>query len=272
MPLSVEAADGLARLHLGWWTAAPLAENLGLSLRLTTLDGREIFTSQFDTQPGYGYLPSSSWPRGAWTADWLTLTLPDPTAEPPPYALLVALYDLASGRPRLTRRLGELHPTAAGALAFQPNQLSFVLPPSAVPLEATFSAAGKPILKLSGYELNKMTPGEAAVDITLYWEALGEIAADYTVFVHLLDPATGQPIAQHDAMPRHNSYPTSQWTPGEIVADPARLDVSEVAVGSYPLTAGFYLRQGEQFVRLTATDSAGNPIPNNAVLITTLQR
>ena len=44
------------------------------------------------------------------------------------------------------------------------------------------------------------------------------MAADYTVFVHLLD-AAGNVLAQGAAPPRAGRYSTHWWDPGEVVAD-----------------------------------------------------
>ncbi len=53
-------------------------------------------------QPGYGFLPSTSWPADTWVNDWLSIPLPP---EAPPYYLVVRLYE-QDGAVRLTRRVG----------------------------------------------------------------------------------------------------------------------------------------------------------------------
>jgi len=69
-------------------------------------------------------------------------------------------------------------------------------------------------------------------------------------FVHLVDPATGQIIeradgstVQRDGIPRQESYPTSQWTAGEIITDPVSLSLAGVPAGNYQLSVGFYPAQ-----------------------------
>jgi hypothetical protein len=70
-------------------------------------------------------------------------------------------------------------------------------------------------------------PG-GVLGLTLYWEALGPVAHDYTVFVHLLGQHE-RVITQRDAAPGLGTQPTSQWRPGQRVADPYLLALPEAA-------------------------------------------
>ncbi len=246
-------------VQVQWWSAVPLAENLMASLRLGLPDGRQVYEAQVDVQPGYGYRPSGGWPAATWIDDWLTLDLRQVSAEPP-FILLLNLYEAGSGRIRLTRRLGEL---AAGTdrLVFTPNEPRFTPPANLVPVDVELREAGEPLLALAGYQAEE---SENQVALTLYWRALGPIPDDYTHFVHLLDPATGRPVAQHDAMPVNNSYPTSQWVVGEIVADPAVLNLADLPAGRYQIAVGFYREVGGSFPRLTPFRN-GKTFPGNAI-------
>jgi hypothetical protein len=69
------ATEPVLDLSVAWWTARPLSHNYNISLRLT--DGQGEWLRQLDTQPGFGFLPSSGWPVGEWVDDWLALALPD---------------------------------------------------------------------------------------------------------------------------------------------------------------------------------------------------
>lgn len=70
-------------------------------------------------------------------------------------------------------------------------------------------------------------PGDVLA-LTLYWQALGMMPQDYTVFVHLLGEH-GRVIAQRDAALVPGGLPTDQWSPGEIRADPYLLALPETA-------------------------------------------
>jgi hypothetical protein len=74
-------------------------------------------------------------------------------------------------------------------------------------------------MKLLGYELHGevFRPGESAY-VTLYWQGLTQMDKDYSVSLVLLSP-NGDLIGQEDSYPGLGSYPTSQWNPGDTVAD-----------------------------------------------------
>ena len=259
---SGEPAAARLLLSLSWHTQAPLSRNLTASLRLADAGGLEL--AQCDVQPGYGYQPSSIWPAGQWVHDLLALPLPDRLPPASPYALLVRLYD-AQGQTVLTRRLGELH-WNNGTLAFRHTQPTFTLPAGIT--EATVSFGS--IIALRGYRLEENAD---SLGLTLYWEAMAAGQADYVRFVHLVDLTTGQIVrrgdgttVQADSIPRNGSYPTSQWSAGEIVADPVVLSLEGVPPGRYRLAVGFYSAQ-DPGARLPATGPQGQALPDNNILI-----
>ncbi len=82
-------------------------------------------------------------------------------------------------------------------------------------------------------------PGEV-LPISLYWEALHPLEAEYHTFVHLLDPA-GQKVTQSDRQPGGVYYPTTLWRPGERLRDDHLLTVPADAPGGvYQLLIGMY--------------------------------
>jgi hypothetical protein len=120
----------------------------------------------------------------------------------------------------------------------------------ATPVKAQF---GDTIL-LDSFEVSPAVPGEA-LDVTLFWEALNPPAADYTVFVHLVD-ADGQVVAAHDGMPGENSFPTRAWQPGLLVSDKHQLDLpADLAPGTYQVNVGLYLLETGE--RLPVWDAGG---------------
>jgi hypothetical protein len=91
------------------------------------------------------------------------------------------------------------------------------------------------------------------MELTLYWRALREMEADYTVFVHLL-AADGSLVGQVDRMPQGGVYPTSLWAAGEVVPD--RMQIPRVGaapdgplfrVGMYLLASGEQLGEPIEF-------------------------
>ncbi len=80
-----------------------------------------------------------------------------------------------------------------------------------------------------------------SIDVTLYWRAEQEIAADYSVFVHAVD-ADGIVQAQHDSHPGLGAYPTREWQVGEIIEDRHQLTVppGAPAPSALRIVAGLY--------------------------------
>jgi 4-amino-4-deoxy-L-arabinose transferase-like glycosyltransferase len=112
-------------------------------------------------------------------------------------------------------------------------------------------------LTLFGY-LRPFGPAEAGgvLPLTLLWQALEEINADYKVFVHLVD-LDGQLAAQRDSEPVGGSRPTSTWAAGEPVKDRVGLLLpADLTPGLYELVVGMY--DPATLERLPAHDDDGN--------------
>jgi hypothetical protein len=245
--------------RFAWYTDRPLGARHQFSWRLQDAAGGVL--AQLDAQPGYGYQPSTLWPAGRWTADWLALRLPAAPAEGE-YPLVMRLYD-AAGQV-LMRRVGLLT-WADGAWQPRPHEPGFALPEGLSPAAATFGRAGDPpgeaSIALRGYQLAQEG---AALRLTLYWEALRDAPDEYTRFVHLID-AAGAIAAQVDSAPAGDSYPTGQWVEGEVVADTVTFDLSAVPVGEYRLGVGFY-QPVEGLAQVSALGPDG-PLPDGRALL-----
>jgi hypothetical protein len=87
------------------------------------------------------------------------------------------------------------------------------------------------------------------LQVGLYWRADQTPAANYTVFVQLLDTAS-QVKAQRDRWPGDGLFPTGAMNPGEVVVDNLALPL-DVSPGQYRLIAGLYRNDVEGFPRLT---------------------
>lgn len=74
-------------------------------------------------------------------------------------------------------------------------------------------------LRLIGYTIDRpaVKPGEW-LPVTLYWQAVRPIEANYSAFVHVLNPA-GESIAQANTYPDGGKWPTSMLTPGQVLRD-----------------------------------------------------
>lgn len=136
----------------------------------------------------------------------------------------------------------------------------FVTEPAAAarPLWAQFGDE----IHLSGYEVTQQTiSGQRRVEVTLYWQADGRVSNAYTVFTHLV-AADGQLAAQQDGMPVHNTWPTTCWRPGEVVADSYTIILdANITPGAYQLFTGLYHPEsGERLPVTSAVPSAANAL------------
>ncbi len=104
---------------------------------------------------------------------------------------------------------------------------------SAPEMQQSLNADYSGQMTLLGYDIEQY--GDS-IDLTLYWLAQREIDDDYKYFVHLW--SDGKVVAQVDAMPRDNQYPTSWWVAGEVVSESVQLTLP--GTGEYMLTTGFY--------------------------------
>jgi len=149
--------------------------------------------------------------------------------------------------------------TIAPAYARSPILTETDLPPLDGRPEATFGDA----IAFLGYTLEQeeALPGQQAA-VTLYWKCLRAMDEDHSVFVHLLD-ANEVMIAQRDMYPGQGTYPTSLWSPGEILADRFVLVLPETALTPNVAVweVGFYLL--ESGTRLPVHNAAGEVSGDN---------
>lgn len=134
---------------------------------------------------------------------------------------------------------------------FEPPQITY-------PIRRDFGEK----MRLLGYYLS---PGQAPLpsgrpfQLSLWWQALGEMGTSYAVSVQLLDEA-GRLVAQHDSPPQRGEAPTTSWLEGEFVQDEHQIELLRgLPQGSYTLLLVVYdpktgarLRttEGEDYLRL----------------------
>ena len=121
-------------------------------------------------------------------------------------------------------------------------------------------------IRFLGYSFVPKTavPGEP-VTITLYWESSQKTAADYTIFIHLLNEE-GELIAQRDSQPQNGIYPTYLWDEGERVQDKFELMIPEDAPeGTYSWAIGMY--ELATLTRLPVASDQAVTIEDNRLLL-----
>ncbi|NLE46234.1 MAG: phospholipid carrier-dependent glycosyltransferase [Chloroflexi bacterium] len=140
---------------------------------------------------------------------------------------------------------------------------NLVLPPGGGYIDARYRLGED--IELLGYRLDasEAQPG-GIIRLTLYWEALRPISADYKVFVHLYDGNTMW--GQMDSIPGCELWPIVYWDPGRIVRDdyivPVAIDAPRVEI---PLRVGMYSLQ-DAHERLPIYDNTGSFIGDSLTL------
>ncbi len=122
---------------------------------------------------------------------------------------------------------------------------------------------------LAGIDLSatQANPGDA-INLTLWWQALGAADLEYSVYLHLWDPANRRLIAGWDGQPLSQTqkyepwtgadkdfllpYSTRLWQKGETIRDAWRLDLPpDAPPGLYELRVGLYEPVGNKRLPVT---------------------
>jgi len=231
-------ADGALRLHtveaaqiapdrlnlrLDWSAARPVAANYGLRLRLTDPAGNEWATpgqQPLDTQPGYGFLPTSLWPVGHLIHDRYTLSLPQGTPPGDGYTLTVSLY-----RAMTWESVGEFaSPVSLDQATQRPDA-------------QTIAHFGDE-LALSRLKVSKRVRQGERLPLTAYWLAVERPSKDYVAEWWLEAIENSQfAIRNSQFVPLAPGSPPTAWPVGAWVAGRAALPIPPTAPpGDYTLS------------------------------------
>ena len=209
-----------------WQGLAEMQKDYYLFIHLLGRRGQLVGSE--DTYPGWGTYPTSLWRPGEIIADTYRLPISEDALTPSLIRIDVGLYNPDTG--------SQLEPGSVIVgqvkMAPQERQMSTVN-------RQSFNLDNR--VALVGYKVNKteLSPGEE-IRLTLYWQAVGEMNTDYTVFTHLIDHE-GNIWGQKDNQPLEGDYPTSVWGVGEIIEDEYILTIKEDApAGVYRLEVGMY--------------------------------
>jgi hypothetical protein len=94
---------------------------------------------------------------------------------------------------------------------------------------------------LTGFQMPATSRLGETLPVTLAWTSRAALDVSYTIFVHLAPALDVSPVAQEDAQPCDNSYPTTWWSPGEIIQSSHRIVIpTDVPPGQYVLITGIY--------------------------------
>lgn len=165
-------------------------------------------------------------------------------------------YQVAFYQPTEVANVSERTVTAV-SLTVEPFPRTFEPPTPSTPIDIAFGDE----LALVGYDLGQTA---ASLDLTLYWHALQKPMHSYKMFVHVIDEASGNVVAQQDYVPQNWQYPTNFWLADEYVTDQLALDLTAVPAGNYLIKVGIY--QPETGNRLPTTPA----FPDDSVQLSTI--
>jgi hypothetical protein len=249
-------------LTLYWEALAPMTKDYTLFIHLLDPKGHSLGGK--DRPLGNGVSPTSQWVVGTPIQETYQVPLKKAERLPTLVEVRLGLYHFPSLE-RLPAYDQQGRPLGTSVLLARVKATASTAPEPAIPHTVGVDLGGE--VRLVGYQL---TPREArpggTIEGALYWRALRKLDRDYTVFVQLV--GRNGLVAQYDAQPRTNTYPTSLWDRGELVEDEFSLFLTpQLTPGIYDLIAGMYnpvsgrrlAAGGQEYVLLTTVEVA--PLP-----------
>jgi hypothetical protein len=240
---------GRVPLTLYWQALAPLP-NYEIGTRLVTEGGKQEWTWSV---PGKGEYPTSLWPIRETVATTHMLTMP---------------ADGDWAKVQIAVREPGKEPLSFYPRWLAPQTTILSLPPIAIvgrPPSAPDTSNFEDQILLLGTDLGQRTlQAGAPLDLTIHWQGMQAMEADYTLFIHILAP-DGTLQGQIDVWPRDGTHPTSQWREGEVVKDRYLLYIDpDAPPGDYQVEIGWYLLETMQ--RLPVLDAEGKAIDDKVLL------
>jgi hypothetical protein len=219
-----------------------------------SLDSAAGGTLLLATYPGRGMYQTSRWRPGEVIEDSYVLTLPSDFVWPSLSTLRVRFLRQANSYMLPAVNRAGIEQPGGPVVGYLKVNSPDATPPRPVAVDLDNDVA------LVGYDLSALARADqqagAEARVTLYWRARQALSKDYVAFVHLED-GQGQVVAQSDNQPASNGYPTSAWSPGEMVKDEHVINLpSDLAAGCYAIKAGMYLPPSTYPVDLIAGDGS----------------
>jgi 4-amino-4-deoxy-L-arabinose transferase-like glycosyltransferase len=271
-PLKVQYTDGLSLVGYGtyppqedsgriqyelpmtlyWRVSEVCLKDYRFTVRLVNSAGTVWGTTEIDP-------PCAGW-NDAWRKD---LIFPDEISLPIDRGTPPGAYDVEMRVPEHR----QIAPAADSPVRLGPVEVPRQpsLTSGALDMARVVNAKLSQQAVLLGCNLNgEVQPGRT-LKLTVFWQALRPIDRNYTVFIHVVD-GLGTLVGQADSEPVSGFYPTTRWTPGEIVRDQYEVvlppDLNETQAH---LLIGMYLASTGD--RLPVTLSDGGVPDNRAVTL-----
>ncbi len=233
-------------VDVGWGSIILVGQDLTAELALIDSAGAGILEERFPISDGY---PSNQWPANALYWGYYQMGMPEDIPE--------GSYDLELTLLNAETEAKLSSPQSLGKLEVEQAPCSVNAIEDAQEINASFGDR----LRLLAYEFEQ----DGRLDLRLYWQASQRMEKDYKIFIHVYDLNTAVPVAQDDAMPHRNAYPTRFWGLEEIVDDRIQISLNGVPPGTYGLAVGVYDPiNGE---RLEVIDGKGMQVQDGRLIL-----
>lgn len=232
---------------LYWQATQKISQDVMPVIELKSSDGSVV--ARYAAPPAGGLYPMHEWAPQEVVRDVRTLVIPR-EASSGLHTLSLHLEESGGDRIGPDVILGKI--TVIGRTRI------WAAPPIANSTDAVFGS----LARLLGYDLE--TGGDEAesryLQITLYWQAIGETSQSCKAFVHLLD-ADGRIVNQDDDIPASGSAPTGSWVTDEVIVDRHKIALPNVGPEPSRIRVGLY--DAVTLSRLPATVD-GHLVPDQA--------
>lgn len=120
-------------------------------------------------------------------------------------------------------------------------------------------------VRFLGYDLDpRVVSAGGSLHLTLYWQALSEMDASYSVFTHVID-GQNRLWGQKDGVPGDGSLPTWSWSTSGYIIDEYEIPVqADAPSGEYSIEVGMY--DLTTMIRLPVSDIRGAGIGTRILL------
>ena len=254
---------------LYWRGKIDISDDYNLSLNLYGRNMENI--GKLDTWPGRGLLPTGDWQPDVIYPDNYIIPITVDATTPTIVKLGASFWD---------DNVDNILPISQynapiDSVMLDVGKLLPIDQSNSVP-DITYRSVFESDIVMLGYSINKSTTLDLSLDI--YWQAMGKIHQDLTVFVHLLDDFNNV-IFQVDGPPVNGYWPTSAWATENIVVDSRRIqlpkssdyDIHTIAVGLYDPVSGrripVYRQDGTEYddwqVRIDVSNILSSLSTNN---------
>jgi hypothetical protein len=231
-------SQGLVLVDICWQSYGYTKTSFPYSLQL--VGPNDVRPGTRNSYHGLGSFPMSAWKPGQQFCDPSSLRVTLDVDRPRAYNLVVTLFELdplgfkvGNPLPSVDGEGRNVYPVI-GRMRVAPAQQPVVTP--------TVSLGDVAGLVSSTISLQ----ANQTLSVTLRWVALGTTEVDQKVFLHVVDKADGNVIAQADHEPDAGWFPTNYWQPKDVIDDaftvalPEGTDLSQVElqVGMYDPQSG----------------------------------